>query len=333
MSSVSVVVPAFNAASSIGACVRSLKDLEPAAEEIIVVDDASTDATAEVAEAAGARVVRLKRNGGPGVARNEGAAVARGEYLAFIDADCIAQRDWLGNHFAAADDERWCATTGPYSGAASDALIPELMDLCLRFQQRDMPESIWAAISSNLVVRRSDFLAVGGFPEYRLPGARAPYWGNEDQELAHLLIAHTGKPVRWVPEGGPLHEYRSTLRGYLAQQKRYAEAVLVSSFRFPGMSREKANYSKSSTMGRLLSTWLALPALAAPPLAFFALPFLAVHAPAVAFVASQRPRLSYVAAAYPFLFLTSLAWTAGLTTGAAKGLAGVVAWRRLAAAR
>src|SRR4051794_39729368 len=179
--SVSIVVPAFNAEKTIERCVRSLSALQPPADELIVVDDASTDRTAELAEAAGARVIRLSRNVGPGLARNEGARAASGEFLAFTDADCVARADWLSAHLAIAEDQRFCVSTGPYSGAASDELIPQLMDLALRFSQLELPEVIESSISSNLFVRRRDFLAVGGFPEYRLPGAESSYWGNEDQ--------------------------------------------------------------------------------------------------------------------------------------------------------
>lgn len=85
----SVVIPAFNAAATLARAIESVRAQSWPAHEILVVDDGSTDATAEVA--AGFDGVRLIRQGNSGVsvARNAGAAAASGDWLAFLDAD-----DW-----------------------------------------------------------------------------------------------------------------------------------------------------------------------------------------------------------------------------------------------
>lgn len=83
---VAAVVPARNESARIGATVAALRRLA-AVGEVIVVDDASTDDTAEVARAAGARVLRLERNVGKGGALAAGAAQAAAGVLLFVDAD------------------------------------------------------------------------------------------------------------------------------------------------------------------------------------------------------------------------------------------------------
>ncbi|WP_372617607.1 glycosyltransferase family 2 protein [Falsiroseomonas sp.] len=99
---VSVVIPAYNAAGLIGAAIESvmrqtLRDLE-----VIVVDDCSSDGTEERARTLLAAsglphtVVRQPVNGGPSAARNRGVALARGEYVAFLDAD----DEWLPEKLA-----------------------------------------------------------------------------------------------------------------------------------------------------------------------------------------------------------------------------------------
>lgn len=88
---VSVVVPARNEAGAIVEVVRRCRESTPTGSEVIVVDDGSSDATAHLALAAGARVVRLGTNRGKGVAIREGIAEARGDVVVFIDGD---GQDW-----------------------------------------------------------------------------------------------------------------------------------------------------------------------------------------------------------------------------------------------
>src|SRR5436309_4347153 len=82
---VSVVIPAYNEESSLGACLDTLnKQTIPA--EIVVVDDGSTDRTSAIAAARGVRVLRTDHRG-PAVARNRGAQATSAPILAFLDAD------------------------------------------------------------------------------------------------------------------------------------------------------------------------------------------------------------------------------------------------------
>jgi glycosyltransferase involved in cell wall biosynthesis len=84
--SVSVIIPAYNEAESIGAVVGGIRALHPDFE-IIVIDDGSNDRTAEAALAAGARVYAHPYNVGNGAAVKSGIRVAEGEYLVMMDAD------------------------------------------------------------------------------------------------------------------------------------------------------------------------------------------------------------------------------------------------------
>src|SRR5882762_3955120 len=76
---ISVIIPAYNAAHEITECLAALAASSEQAAEILVVDDGSTDDTARVAAATGARVVRQQENRGPAAARNVGYMHARGD--------------------------------------------------------------------------------------------------------------------------------------------------------------------------------------------------------------------------------------------------------------
>ena len=91
----SVVVPAHNEADGLGAALDALLDQDvDAAYEVLVVDNASTDATAAIARSRGVRVVPEPRRG-VCQARQTGVEVARGELIASTDADTVVPRDWL----------------------------------------------------------------------------------------------------------------------------------------------------------------------------------------------------------------------------------------------
>ncbi|MGC4042849.1 MAG: glycosyltransferase [Armatimonas sp.] len=84
--SVSVLIPAYNEAERITATVQAASAL-PYVSEVLVIDDASTDDTAPIAEQAGARVVRLEKNGGKAAALMAGGREAVGQFLLLLDAD------------------------------------------------------------------------------------------------------------------------------------------------------------------------------------------------------------------------------------------------------
>jgi glycosyltransferase involved in cell wall biosynthesis len=105
MTSISVIVPARNAAATLPRTLAALaaQDLDRP-YEVIVVDDGSADRTAELAAAAPGVVVVRESGVGPGPARNAGVACAVSPLLAFTDADCVPRTGWLGAGLAALED-------------------------------------------------------------------------------------------------------------------------------------------------------------------------------------------------------------------------------------
>ncbi|GAA2207653.1 hypothetical protein GCM10009850_031110 [Nonomuraea monospora] len=93
MTLVSVIVPNYNYAASLELCLRALLAQTYQPIELIVVDDGSTDDSAEVARRLGVRVIRTEENLGTAAARNLGAAHASGEILMFVDSDVAAYPD------------------------------------------------------------------------------------------------------------------------------------------------------------------------------------------------------------------------------------------------
>src|SRR5207237_10463312 len=93
----SVIVPSYASAGTIRSCLAALlRQDAPFAYEIIVVDSSEDETPAIVRrEFPQVQLIHLAERAGPETARNRGAEQARGEILAFIDSDCMAQPDWL----------------------------------------------------------------------------------------------------------------------------------------------------------------------------------------------------------------------------------------------
>ncbi len=120
--SVSIVVPAYNAAASIAACVESLLAIRFPRDqyEIIVVDNASADLTPRILERFGEaiRVVSQPKRG-PAAARNAGIHAAHGTLLALTDADCRADPDWLRELLPPLNDPQVGIAGGRGQGASA----------------------------------------------------------------------------------------------------------------------------------------------------------------------------------------------------------------------
>lgn len=155
---VSVVVPARDAQGTLGATLAALAAQEYAgAWELLVVDDASSDGTAALARAAGARVVALERQVGPAGARNAGLAATAAPLVLFTDADCAPAPGWLAEMAAALAGAD--IVTGPVRPDPTAPRGP--FDRTL-----DVPAGSLRFETANLGVRRETALRVGGFTAF-----------------------------------------------------------------------------------------------------------------------------------------------------------------------
>jgi GT2 family glycosyltransferase len=180
----SVVVPVYNGGAQLGRCLDALLASDFPSYEIVVVDDGSTDGSAEALRARGVEVLRLERRRGPAAARNRGSARARGEIILFVDADVLVRRDTLARvaaHFR--QSPGLAALFGSYDDApAARNFVSQFKNLLHHFvhqQSSAEAQTFWAGCGA---VRREALEAVGGFDERRY--ARPSV---EDIELGHRL--------------------------------------------------------------------------------------------------------------------------------------------------
>jgi glycosyltransferase involved in cell wall biosynthesis len=223
---VSVVIPARDEARTIGRTLEAVFAQEsPGIElEVLVVDDGSEDATAEVASGAGARVLRLDRRyrgGSPGAARNRGAAAATGDPVVFLDADCAPAPGWL-DALLDAHDRGEVVVGGALDAPPGLPATARCDHYCGSYHVH--PERPAGYVPNhtpaNLSVRRDAFLEGGGFAE-RLPLAD----GHEELPW-QARLARRGARIRFEPRAVVLHHNRSGLSNLLRRHYRWGYSAL-----------------------------------------------------------------------------------------------------------
>ena len=104
---ISIIVPIYNAANYLDACLESLQKQTERNLQIILIDDESTDASVAIAQKYVAKdpcfELYEQKHAGQSVARNWGMSKAKGEYIAFVDADDAIEPDWCARHLVAID--------------------------------------------------------------------------------------------------------------------------------------------------------------------------------------------------------------------------------------
>ena len=180
---ISVIIPAYNAASYLRTCLDRL-ERSTAPFECIVVDDGSTDDTAEVAARFKATVLHVPVRSGPAHARNLGARKAQGEILFFIDADvCVYPTTLARISSDFAENPEVDAVIGSYddSPEAQDFLsqYKNLMHCYTHQHGNRQACTFWSGCGA---IRKSVFLQYSGFDEsYKRPAI-------EDIELGYRMV-------------------------------------------------------------------------------------------------------------------------------------------------
>ena len=215
--SVSIIVPTFNGASSIGNCLDALlKQTAGRDAEILVVNDGSTDNTADVvARYFGVRLI-TQSNAGPAAARNRGALEARGTIILFTDDDCVPMPEWLAAMIEPFKDPNVVGVKGVYR-TRQRRLVARFVQIEYEDKYRlmsDVPHIDFIDTYS-AGFRRDRFLELNGY-DTSFPVACA-----EDVELSYRMSAR-GWTMKFVPAAIVYHTHPDTLWRYLSKKYKFA---------------------------------------------------------------------------------------------------------------
>lgn len=296
----SVIVPVYNGSATIERCLDALarQSIDPAAYELIIIDDGSTDKTQEIVAQWSSRHPHIhcqqsrQPNQGPAAARNRGAQLAQSPLLLFTDADCRPCSTWIETFWRAfAEDETLSAAMGSY---ASDQQSPAAQFAQLEFEERYVhmrqQPGLDLVATYSAAFRRELFLHEQGFdPAF-------PKANNEDVEFSYRL-SQQGYRMVFIPAAVVSHPHAPTWWGYASTKFSRAYWRTVVYKRYP------AKALKDSYTPQILKLQIVLAPLALLGVLWalgrrtligllFGVPFLLTTIPMVRFAMQQRPTVA-----------------------------------------
>ncbi|MBP9853996.1 MAG: glycosyltransferase [Candidatus Omnitrophica bacterium] len=230
-SRISVVVPAYNCEKTIARCIECILGQSHPVDEIIIVDDGSTDRTAEIIKAFKTVQYVHQLNSGPASARNTGARQATGEFIFFTDSDCAPDKDWISltiKHFSNASV---AVVSGSYGIGNPESRLARCIHQEIIFRHQHLMPSYPKSFGSyNFGIRKEVFDQVGRFNEsYR----RA---SGEDNDLSYKILAH-GYKIYFEPASIVDHIHPTKVIKYLKEQFRHGFWRVKMYMQHPNMAK------------------------------------------------------------------------------------------------
>lgn len=228
---VSVIVPVYNRAGDLARCLDAIKNNEPRPDQIIVVDDGSTDGSDRVAERFGCELIRIDHRGSS-FARNHGAREARHKLLIFVDSDVeIGGRD-IARLADSLSEEGACAAFGVFDPAARvPNLFGDYNNLTQHYVFARQAGETRLCHTSFFGVHKDRFLAAGGFDDD---------WGKAvaDDVVLGLRLLREGCRVLCRTDIKVKHHKSMTARGFLRSRFFYGYEWARAAFKYRGYVKD-----------------------------------------------------------------------------------------------
>lgn len=300
---VSIVVIAYNIARRVDSCLNSVLNQNFADYEVVVVDDGSTDNTAEKVKRYPVRLIRQTNQGVAG-ARNAGARVSIGDVIVFLDGDCVVLNDFIEKMVEPFQNPKIGMTQGYIDIANSESLVARLIFIKARylFQNLEYLDFAWGGC---IALRSGLFRQLGGF------STRWRY--SEDKELSRQMLKQ-GHAIYLVKEARFLHPFVESLFKHLSRHAKTAREMtrwVISTKRYTTQHTNLAEYFRLIVHGLTLLSLFIIPWNWVPFVVLLAVS-LATHSRLACWAMGKD--LKYILI-IPFEFLTKLSWVVGSVLG------------------
>jgi mycofactocin glycosyltransferase len=231
---VSVIIPTKDRREELVECLESVfaQDYPEDKVEVIVIDDGSNDRTGDLVRTFPCRFITNNKSRGQSYSRNLGTKEANGEFLAFLDSDCVAEKTWLKELVTYFQWERIGAVGGYVDGYFNDSALDRYekvfspLNMGMHILCGTNNSSTFYTPTCNLLVRRKAFVEAGGIRESMHVG--------EDVDFCWRM-RKKGYYALYVPRGVVKHKHRNHPVKMLKRRADYgtSEAILY------GMHPEK----------------------------------------------------------------------------------------------
>ena len=216
---ISIIIPVYNSENYIKKLLDSLSDLDyPKHDyEIIVIDNNSKDHTKRIVEKYSIRLLEENRIQSSYAARNKGIENAKNDVLAFIDADCIASKDWLKEGIKPIANGEADLVGGKVEFYFSkEKTVAELYDSITNMQIEDNIRERNIAKTANIFTEKEIFKKIGLFPDYVKSGGDVQ-WTNKATRKSFSLV--------YAPKAIVMHPARS-LKSLIKKQYRVGKGMM-----------------------------------------------------------------------------------------------------------
>lgn len=207
---ISIIIPSRNSEKTISTTIKSLLNQDYSGKYEIIVVDRSTDKTPEIVSKFPLKLIKQK-SVGISAARNLGVKKAKGKIVVFIDSDCIAPKNWLGNLLKPLSDKNVVAVSGTYKTKNTESIIARFTGYEIESRHEKMKnlETIDFVGGFNCAFKKNIFLRIGGFD--------TSFAQSEDGELSYR-IAEKGNKIKFNPSAYVYHYHPETLIKFLKQR-------------------------------------------------------------------------------------------------------------------
>jgi glycosyltransferase involved in cell wall biosynthesis len=238
---ISIVIPFYNAISTIGLCLESTQQLNYPREklEIIVVDNGSDDGSDAIAKKFDVKAYNETSLRSSYQARNTGIMNASGELIAFTDSDCIVSPDWLINLIKDWDDISVGCFAGEILSYNPHTLVEKFSDRSGLLKQQWTLDCSYMpyTTTANSAYRKEVFDRVGLFNPRLFSGG--------DCDLSWRMQNETGLKIKFTPEAVVFHKHRTNIIDLYKQFKKYEYGQILLHKLYPNMPVSSVKQRKS----------------------------------------------------------------------------------------